>query len=280
MIAIRFHDSHPGEVFVDEISEPSPGEGEVLVRLEASALNPADLKIRNGLIRPRGGEAPWTLGWDLVGRVHSGAGFHPGARVLGMSTMASTGRGTWAELVALPATALAPAPEHLEASVLAPLPLVGLTALQAVDVLAPEPGDDVLVVGARGAVGSLVVRMLEARGVAPRSAVRGDEIRPSSADIVVDAAGVDNGAAVRPGGRYIALVPATEPSSLPDGSAPTVVRASQSGAGLSRLLALVADGVIPLSPPRVFALEEAAAAFAAFERRDGRRVALVTGGAR
>jgi NADPH:quinone reductase-like Zn-dependent oxidoreductase len=274
------------------VPDPVPGPGDVLVRFEASSINPADLKIRDGLIRPRAGSAPFTLGWDLIGTVESGDGFAIGTRVVGMSAMASTGRGTWSELVAMKAASLAAAPD-CDPAVIAQLPLVGLTALQAVQDLDPSPGDDVVVLGAAGSVGSLVVQLLLARGLRPRAVVRDAEIEqpalaglgveisdsaaPQSADGIVDCAGIGSSEGLRGGGRFVVVVPGTGPTVLPPGAAYVVVRVEESGERLRQLISLFRSGVIRLGDPERFPLPEALAAFDAFERRSGRRVVLLGG---
>src|SRR5690606_31837547 len=154
----------------------------------------------------------------------------------------------------------------------------GLTAWQAVELLEPQPGQDLLVIGARGAVGSLALQLLAARGFRARAIARGDVVEPASADGIVDAAGVDHAAALRPGGRYVTVVPGTGPDELAGGGAPLVCYTRESGERLAELLRLFAEGAIRLEEPVVFPLDDAMSAFYAFERRGGRRVALICEG--
>jgi NADPH:quinone reductase-like Zn-dependent oxidoreductase len=280
-------------LFLADVADPSPDAGEVLVRFEASSINPADLKVRDGAHRPRSGDYPFTLGWDLVGTVEGGAGFAPGTRVMGMSAMASTGHGTWSDRVVLPASSLATAPHGMDPGVLAQLPLVGLTALQALDDLGPVANEDgVLVIGAGGAVGGLVVQILLHRGIRPACLVKDrtkayeslhgldvdivDRVDPDSSAAIIDAAGTGSANALRPGGRLVMVVPGTQPASLPDGASQVVVRVAESGERLSELGSLVQSGVLRLGRPDRFALRDAASALDAFEARGGRRIVLLS----
>ena len=282
-----------------EAPEPTLGAGEVMIGFETSSINPADLKISGGRIAPRAGTSPFTLGWDVVGiveRVAPGVDtFRVSDRVVGMSTMASTGRGTWSQLVALPATSLALAPIGIDPTVLAQLPLVGLTALKAADELGPIPGQTVLVVGAAGAVGSCVVQLLARIGVEVHalvrtreqvdalasdgqvSAVYTGEAPASSFGAIIDAAGVDAAYALRPGGTYVTCVPGTLPESVgANGSFGVTVIVPESGTNLAMLLGYLADGSLNLGEPSVFMLSDIATALTAFENRLGRRTVLTS----
>ena len=294
---VLLHES--GRLELVRLSRPEPGHDEIVVRFEGSALNPADQKIRSGLIRPRAGVSPWVLGWDLVGRVVSVGedvtGFAHGDRVIGMTAMASTGRGTWSDHVAMRASSLAHAPERLDVLSLAQLPLVGLTAVKAIEELAPRTGDEVLVVGAAGAVGRLVVQLLGLRDVAVHALVRTPEqaegldglgIRATWVDTaptarfggVIDSASADAAYALKPGGTYVTTTPGTLPSgSLDDSHVARTALVSESGAGLEVLVGLLAVGSISFPEPRVFELDLIEDAFDAFAERSGKRIVLVAG---
>lgn len=282
-----------------EVPEPTLGAGEVMIGFEASSINPADLKISGGRIAPRAGTSPFTLGWDVVGIVDRVApdveGFRVGDRVIGMSAMAWTGRGTWSQFVALPASSLALAPAGVKATMLAQLPLVGLTALKAVEELSPVAGQAVLVVGAAGAVGSSVVQLLARLGVEVHALVRAreqvdalaldgqvsatyaGEAPASSFGAIIDAAGIDAAYALRPGGTYVTCVPGTLPGSLgANGSVGVTAIVPESGANLATLLGYLADGSLNFGLPSVFRLNDIAAALVAFESRLGRRTVLIS----
>ncbi|KAF0957856.1 NADP-dependent oxidoreductase [Rhodococcus sp. T7] len=296
MFAVQF--DSPGDIDVLQLRDipvPSPGEGEILIALEASAINPADVKIRSGMITPRQGNAPFTLGYDLVGTVRqtgpTAGRFLPGARVIGVSTLAVTGTGTWSEFVCLRETSLAGAPEDVDPAILAQLPLPGLTAMQAVDALQLPQRSEVLVSGAAGAVGRIALQLLHLRGHRTHALVRRAEqaeLLPtgvaeevyigspptSRVDAVIDAAGIDLSAALRPGGHYVTVVPGSPPHSVSKDSA-TLVIAHESGAMLHTLAELLTAGDLTLPDSTTFKFSEIEAAHREYERQLGRRITLV-----
>ncbi|GAF50216.1 NADP-dependent oxidoreductase [Rhodococcus wratislaviensis] len=295
MFAVQFESPGYIEVLqVRDVPVPSPGEGEVLIALEASAINPADVKIRSGVITPQG-SAPFTLGYDLVGTVKAtgpnAERFLPGARVIGASTSAVTGNGTWSEFVCIPETSLAHAPEDVDPALLAQLPLPGLTALQAVDALQLTQGSDVLVSGAAGAVGRIALQLLHLRGHRAHALVRRAEqvewlptgvaeevhigsLPVSRVDGVIDTAGIDLSAALRPGGHYVTVVPGSPPHSVSTDNA-TLVITHESGAMLHALAELVTDGELTLPESTTFTFSEIEAAHHEYDRHLGRRITLV-----
>ncbi|BCX67692.1 zinc-binding dehydrogenase [Pseudomonas izuensis] len=139
-----------------------PGPGEVLVANRAVALNPVDWKIIEW------GHAAWKTGHvpgvDGVGEVvTAGAGVTLKAGALVAYHQSLTRDGSFAEYCMLDASTVLNVPEALDESVAAALPCPGLTAWQALDKVPVAPGD-VLVVGAGGAVGLLLVQLAVQRG--------------------------------------------------------------------------------------------------------------------
>ena len=140
---------------------PVPGPGEVLVEVLASSINPVDWKVRRGnlkrVLRP---SFPVTPGRDLCGRVVDcgprATMFVPGDAVFGMCAL--DGSGSHADRVCVPEQQLAAAPKRLHYRESAALPLVGLTAIQAVEAAKLGPGARVLVQAGAGGVGSLAVQ--------------------------------------------------------------------------------------------------------------------------
>lgn len=143
---------------------PVPGQGEVLLRLGATAVNPVDCKLRAGRVRFLG-DPPFTLGFDISGTiVETGAGvtgMKPGDRVFGMIHSRT---GTYSEFVVARADALAPCPPGVDHVTAAALPTAALTARQALDAADPKPGETVLVHAAAGGVGHFAVQFAEHRG--------------------------------------------------------------------------------------------------------------------
>ncbi|MGW7442581.1 NADP-dependent oxidoreductase [Kitasatospora sp. NPDC054795] len=174
-----------------EVERPTPGVGQILVAVHAAGVNPTDWKHRErGIFL---GQPPFTLGWDVSGTVAAvGLGvslFAPGDEVFGMLPY-PYGAGSHAEYVTGPARAFVPKPAaltHVEAGA---LPLVALTAWQAlVDTAQVRPGQRVLVHAAAGGVGHVAVQIAKARGayvIGTASAAKHDFVRDLGADEVID----------------------------------------------------------------------------------------------
>ena len=193
MKAVRYHGFGGSEVLrYEDIERPVPGPGQVLVRVAATSFNPVDDHIRAGhLAEMIPITFPHTPGIDLSGTVAElgaeVAGVRVGDRVVAMLPLDSAGGA--AEYVLVPAESLAPAPTSIDLVDAAALPLTGLAAWQtAFDLAELKPGQTVLVNGAGGAVGSLVVQLAADAGAqvtavdAPQHA---DRLRGYGADRVV-----------------------------------------------------------------------------------------------
>lgn len=153
MKAARLHEfSSP--LRIDEVDEPVPGDGEVLVRLTHAGVNPIDVRLREG----GAGRVPlpFVPGCDGVGVADSGPVAVYGAGV-GLRRA-----GTYAEWVAAPAASLVPLPAGVDPVQAAGLGLAGVTAWSLVRNV--SGADRVLVLGASGGVGSLAVRLAATAG--------------------------------------------------------------------------------------------------------------------
>jgi NADPH:quinone reductase-like Zn-dependent oxidoreductase len=182
-----------------EVPQPRPGPEQVLVEVHAASINAADYRIMradpwlvrlgNGLLRPR----KWpVLGSDFAGRVVAVGdrvtSVSIGDRVFGDAS--ADGRGSFAELVCVRASALALIPAGTSMVEAAAVPLAGITALQAIrDLGEVRPGQAVLVHGAGGGVGGFVVQIAKAYG-AHVTAVCGpasrEQVERFGADEVID----------------------------------------------------------------------------------------------
>jgi NADPH:quinone reductase-like Zn-dependent oxidoreductase len=143
--------------------------GEVLVRIEASGVNPLDLKIRAGAAEHARHPLPAILGLDLAGVVQSvGAGvdgFRPGDEVFGMTGGVGGIQGSLAEYAAVDAALLAPKPANLTMREAAALPLVFITAWEGlVDRARLGARQRVLIMGGAGGVGHIAAQIAHAFG--------------------------------------------------------------------------------------------------------------------
>ncbi|MFF3984664.1 NADP-dependent oxidoreductase [Streptomyces sp. NPDC001797] len=194
MKAVRFHQyGDPDVLRYEDVEQPVPGAGQVRVRVAATSFNPVDANIRAGFMQgPIPVTLPHTPGIDVAGMVDAlgegVAGVQVGDQVIGFLPMA--GPGAAAEYVLAPVEALTPAPKSVALSDAAALPLVGLTAWQALFEHAElTAGQRVLVNGAGGAVGGFAVQLAKQAGAfviataGPRSSRR---VTAAGADEVID----------------------------------------------------------------------------------------------
>lgn len=148
---------------------PSPGRGEVLLRVRATALNAGDVRIMRGdplLVRPffgfRRPRIP-VRGMDVAGTV---VGIGPGADglAIGDEVVGELRGGGLAEYALAPVARLTRRPEQVTPSDAATLPIAGGTAWQALDLAGAVADGRVLVIGASGGVGSFAVQLAVVRG--------------------------------------------------------------------------------------------------------------------
>ncbi|MGO1539338.1 MAG: NADP-dependent oxidoreductase [Leucobacter sp.] len=138
---------------------PVPGRGEVAIEVKAAGVNPADWKIRAGLMGARG-QLPAAMGLEASGIITSvGEGveaFSVGDAVLGL---AAKGHGTFARHTVLDATQTVLKPEELSFADAAALPVAGATAYDVTHQIELEPGQTMLILGAGGGIGLMAAQI-------------------------------------------------------------------------------------------------------------------------
>lgn len=195
MKAAVIHDFGGADQFsIEEVAVPKPVDGEVLIDVQASGINPIDFKTRNGTGINRGWEtvpAKIILGWDISGIVveSQSDAWRAGDAVFGMPRFPELTDG-YSEFVTAPGNELARKPDgisHLEA---AAVPLAGLTAWQALfDNASLENGQRVLIHAGAGGVGHLAIQLAKWKGAhvtATCSARNTDFVSSLGADDVID----------------------------------------------------------------------------------------------
>ncbi len=171
----------PGGAFrAVEVSDSTPGVGEVLVKIQASGVNPLDTKIRAGQAEHAKQPLPAVLGLDMAGVVVSVGDnvttFRPGDEVYGMVGGIGGLQGTLAEVVVADAALLALKPKALSMRQAAALPLTTITAWEGlVDRADVGRGQRVLVHAGAGGVGSAAVQIAIARGARVFATVSADK---------------------------------------------------------------------------------------------------------
>ncbi len=215
MKAVRIHEEGGPEVLrYEDVPDPVPGEGEVLVELRAASLNHLDLWLRKGLPsvpKPRilGADGAGVIaGTDERVVINPGLAHEGGVHVLGEHR-----DGTHAELVAVPRTAVHPIPAGISFEEAAAFPLVFETAYRMlVTKAALQPGEWVLIWGIGGGVATAALAITKALGanavVTSSSEAKLARARELGADATVDHATEDVPARVREltgGGAHVVV---------------------------------------------------------------------------
>ena len=176
-----------------ERAQPELRDDDVLVQIHAASVNPLDLKIRNGELKPLlPYKLPIVLGNDLAGVVVKTGprvrGFKPGDPVYAKPRQDRIG--AFAEYLAINETDVAPKPERLDMTEAASLPLVALTAWQALVVKARvRPGQKVLIHAGSGGLGSVAIQLAKHLGATvatTTSAKNAGWVKDLGADVVID----------------------------------------------------------------------------------------------
>ncbi|MFD0318797.1 NADP-dependent oxidoreductase [Streptomyces flavalbus] len=281
----------PEVLKVVEVERPAPRPNEVLVRVRAAGVNPTDWKHRaTGAFL---GQPPFVLGWDVSGTVEATgvgvAAFRPGDEVFGMLPY-PFGHGSHAEYVTVPARALTHKPTAIDHVQAGALPLVSLTAWQAlVEVADLQAGQRVLIHAAAGGVGHVAAQLAKSRGaqvIGTASAGKHDFLRDvgvdeavdyrstdfteavRDADVVLDTIGGDYALrslkVLRPGGVVVSILPVgsqefyTEAERLGVRAVRMLVDADRTG--MEEVARLAASGALRATIAGAFPLAEAARA--------------------
>jgi NADPH:quinone reductase-like Zn-dependent oxidoreductase len=185
---------HADAIAVTEVDVPSPGPGQVLIEVHASSINPVDTWIREGKRQERFPlHLPATLGYDVAGVVRQlgeGVGsLQLGDGVYGQAAVTTGGSGAFAEYAVAPAARLARMPRNVGFTDAASLPLVGVSALQAVESMKVQPGQRILIHGGGGGIGSVAIQIAKSAGAHVATTATGDDlvfVKQLGADEAID----------------------------------------------------------------------------------------------
>ena len=191
----------PDQFHPKEIERPSPGPGEVLVRIAGTSVNPVDAKARAGELLPMfpAERLPLLLGFDASGLVEEvGAGvtdWQPGEAVYGFpgadpGTTMTFSRGTFAEYVCLRTDEIAAAPRSVPLADAGAIPLAAMTAWHGLMTQGEmQPGQHVLIQGGSGGVGHFAVQFAHRLGATVYATASGrntEFLRELGADVAID----------------------------------------------------------------------------------------------
>jgi NADPH:quinone reductase-like Zn-dependent oxidoreductase len=177
----------PDVLRAGQADRPTPGPGELLVRVQAAGVGPWDAALRRGDL---GGSLPYIPGGEFAGIVTGDAGvdagFDDGTPVYGYPGLT----GCYAEYVTCPIEQLAPIPAALDVVEAAAVPIDAMTAEQGLtDILGVSPGDQVLITAGAGGLGHFAVQIARALGaevVATASPANHDFLHRLGAAVVID----------------------------------------------------------------------------------------------
>jgi NADPH:quinone reductase-like Zn-dependent oxidoreductase len=281
---------------VQDKADPEAGDGQVVVDVEFASINGMDLGVWAGYMKDyMPYEMPLTLGRDFAGTVSAvGAGVTDlavGDEVFGALATPDLYVGTFAEKIPVAAATVAKRPQGLDAKTAAALALAGTAARTAIDALALQSGETILISGATGGVGAIAVQLAKKAGatvIATAKPDRAEFVSGLGADQTVDysddlAAAV---AAVAPDGVDAVLHAAGDPVALvdlvkPGGRMASVLGFGQDAVGdrdvtatpimsipspqsLGALADLAASGELQVPITTTYALDEVADGLMAF----------------
>lgn len=299
----------PSNLEVTDVPDPTPGPGQLLVRIDAAGLNPLDLKLITGALRE---VIPLTFP-HLIGMDGSGVATGTGDGVTGFSEgdavvgFFGATPGTIAEYAVIDVgPAVSARPDGLDAVQAAAVPESGMTALTLLRAAELQSGDSVLVVGATGGIGMFLVQLAAAEGAQVIATAGGDDeayvrdlgasevidykstdvveetlrLRPDGVDVVFDLISMGEGIlpsarAAREGGRFVS--PLGGPDDLGrDVSAVYIGSFTPQPGDLESLLAQVAEGTLKVEVGRTYALDESPTAMADFAEQHTRGKVVIT----
>lgn len=298
MKAIRVHEHGGPEVLkYEDVAIPKPGSGEMLVRVHAAGVNPVDAAIRRGGFGR--GQLPYTPGHDIAGVVGAiGEGvtsFETGQRVFAYLPVSRPGG--YAQYAIVKETEAAVLPEKVSYIDGAGVPLVALTAWQALfDRGDLQKGQTVLIHAGAGGVGTMAIQLAKWRGAkvittaseANHQFLRdlgADEVidytkekfeeKVKDVDVVLDSIGGDtrerSWVVLKPGGVLVSIVgPPDAEAARQHGVRATSFLVQPHALELSRIARLLEEGKIRTVTGQTFPLEEAAKAHEQIETRHTR----------
>lgn len=282
---------------VNEIENPVPGAGQVLVEVHASSINPFDTTIREGYMKemiPL--QLPVTLGGDISGIVleigQDVTNLAVGDKVYGQANVVAGNSGAFAELAVTSAGQVAKAPQGLDFKQLASLPLVAVSAWQALTQhINLQPGQKIFIHGGSGGIGTIAIQIAKNIGayVATTATADGiDLVKNLGADEVIDYksqdfadvledydAVLDNAggddfnkslSALRRGGMAVSMIAQADEARTQELGVTAITQSTQVNTkALDEVCKLVDEGVVKSQVDKVFPLTQIKEAFEARE---------------
>jgi len=185
----------PSVISINEVEKPAVGNGQVLIEVYAASLNPFDTSVRAGKVKDKIPlQFPVTLGGDIAGVVTAVGddvtSLTVGDKVFGQASAVAGNSGALAEYAATAAGQVAKVPGSIDFQQAASLPLVGVSALQALTALINlQAGQKILIHGGAGGIGSVAIQIAKHLGAHVATTATGvgvDYVKQLGADEVID----------------------------------------------------------------------------------------------
>ncbi|HAC56491.1 TPA: NADPH:quinone reductase [Candidatus Saccharibacteria bacterium] len=281
---------------VVDINRPTVSEGTVLVEVHASSLNPFDTTVREGHVKAMMPPLPVTLGGDIAGIVlEVGAGvttISPGDNVYGQAAAIAGNSGAFAEYAVTKASQIATMPTNLDFKAAASLPLVGVSAWQALNEhINLQPGQKIFIHGGAGGIGTVAIQIAKSIGAYVITTATGDGLQLveqlgadelidykqqdftdalHDLDAVFDTVGGDDFskslAVLRQGGIAVSMIAQPDTDTATElGVTALMQQTTVTTEKLAALRDLVEGGRVTPQIGRVFALDDIQAAFTSRE---------------
>ena len=195
MKAARYSEYGGPEVIkIEEIPTPSIKPDQVLVKNYAASINPFDFKVRQGLVPGMPSGFPITIGGDFSGKIlevgSEVRNYKPDDEIYGQASVFGGASGSMAEFIAANPRSFARKPSNLDFTEASSLPLVGISAVQALhDHMDLKEGQKILVNGGSGGIGSIAVQIAKSIGAYVATTVSTENVdfaNSLNADIVID----------------------------------------------------------------------------------------------
>ncbi|HEX5797300.1 MAG TPA: NADP-dependent oxidoreductase [Candidatus Saccharimonadales bacterium] len=180
---------------INEVEKPVPKPKQVVVEVYAASLNPFDTSVRAGYVKDSMPiQLPATLGGDIAGVVSEVGdnvdSLGVGDKVYGQASVVAGNSGAFAEFAATSAKQIAKSPSNLDFKQAASLPLVGVSAMQAVsEHIDLKPGQKIFIHGGAGGIGTIAIQIAKHLGAYVATTATGDGIslvKNLGADEIID----------------------------------------------------------------------------------------------
>jgi NADPH:quinone reductase-like Zn-dependent oxidoreductase len=289
---------HANAIRISDVAQPELKDGQVLVQVCASSINPVDTSVREGqLTRFASIDPPFTLGFDLAGKVvavgHGVSEFKKGDDVYGQASVLAGGSGAFAEFATTRSGLIGRMPSNVSYVEAASLALTGTSALEALqEQLKLRPNQRILIHGGSGGIGSVAIQIARNIGAYVICTATGDGLdfvkqlgcdecidykkvdfddEISDCDCVLDTVGGEtyrrSFEVLREGGTIVSMLEPPDPEAMRRYNVTAIfLLTNVTTPALDTLRKLVESGVVTPHIDRTYKLEEIQEAFLAKER--------------